>query len=165
MVRNGEVTTHAGIDYANTDNYFINIYDDVNNINPGEGYVFSTFTIAGKEEYEHLTGDNESFELAYYPSGGRKAWERPVAYTDLNGAIRVYDYVVDNYFRADDTTTDLLSVIYLSNIDSGDPVTQGFIEWFNSNALYSSVSGTLTNGWNVFRLKAGAAPGTNEKLY
>jgi type II secretory pathway pseudopilin PulG len=166
IVRNGGVTTHSAIDYTSTDDYFVAIYDELKYIDdnhyrlrPGEGYAFSTFTIAGKDEYEHLTGDNESFANAKDESD--KPWERPVAYTDPNGAIRVYTYVCERYF--DDAPDDLLIVGYIPNIDSSDPVTKQYLEWFN-NFQYFNQTGEWTNGWNVWRVNGKSGYYTSVKL-
>jgi prepilin-type N-terminal cleavage/methylation domain-containing protein len=164
-VRNGGVTTHAAIAYGSTNDYFAKIYDNVNGISPGDGYVYSTFTIAGKEEYEHLTGDRASF-VDVAGSGFlddlSKPFEYPVAYTDPNGAIRVYNYNVYRYGgHSSATPWNLLSVIYIQNIDSEDPVTQGFLEWFYAESTGVAVApGALVNGWNVVFIN----PGTIEKL-
>jgi prepilin-type N-terminal cleavage/methylation domain-containing protein len=158
-VRNGGVTTYAAIHDRDqdTDYYFNNIFDATNGIDPGEGYVFSGLTIAGLKEYEHLTGDTQSF---LDPDAPRS--RRPVAYTDLNGAIKVYTYVYNRYFlEREPGNTDILSVCYIQNINSPDPVTQGYLGWFDDT--YPNQTGELTNGWNVLRLNGIAK--TSVKLY
>jgi prepilin-type N-terminal cleavage/methylation domain-containing protein len=121
------------------------------------GYVFSRFTQHGLDVYEDLTGDTQILGV-YSPTDGVHG--RPNAYTDSAGAIKVYRYIINQYFSG---SYDTLQVIYIANKDSTDPGTLGFLASMEIDE--PGVTAKFTNGFGVYRVKDDTPSTTGDSVH
>jgi prepilin-type N-terminal cleavage/methylation domain-containing protein len=100
----------------------------------GKGFRIEDFTPYGKAEYKALTGDTESFA----PPASGSVW--PFIHVTPDGDIKAYLYIKQNYFG----TNEHLSIIWLKDVNSTDPVTQQFLT--DRAASYPG----MTSGFNIY---------------
>jgi prepilin-type N-terminal cleavage/methylation domain-containing protein len=158
LVRDGEIKPHnwkvnlnditAHADYNDQDYFKLVDYwkDSSNN---EIGYYFSSLTPRGQEEYEKLTTDKNSVKT--HPTIQNYQTNYFYATADFSGAIKAYQYTSDLYFDAAKHIG--LLVIYLEDADSGDPVTQSYIDWFEG---LRPTTGELESGWTVWKFGTAA---------
>jgi hypothetical protein len=110
---------------------------------PVVGFRVETLTPTGKAEYEALTGDTTSF---FYngenPAGQTGKLVMPRVFCTPDGDIKLY-----NYINTTDYFGHTLTIYYVKDINSTDPVT---VEIINNYWNQTTVRPYLTNGFNIF---------------
>jgi prepilin-type N-terminal cleavage/methylation domain-containing protein len=134
-------------------NYYTsqNIFGRVQSLNMG-GYPYYTLfwlTEHGLDEYQKLTGDMESFVgSSTVNSNNIQDKDFQEIYADSSGTILFYSYRNQYYYDASEEP--FLWVMYIPDIDSANPVTQGRINAYFTNLANAKAQG-LTSGINVFK--------------
>jgi type II secretory pathway pseudopilin PulG len=105
--RDGTFTPHNQ-ESCLPDDYFINVKSYAG----GKGYDMYYLTAYGLGQYEKLTGDTSSLGTGGTPTA---PLGHAVAVTDLNGSIKAYTYVRQNYFPPGERR--YLYVLYMENIN------------------------------------------------
>jgi type IV pilus assembly protein PilA len=123
------------------------------------GYYFSSFTPDGVREYESLTGDTTSLK---WRDTGAAQWKFE-AQVDNTGAIKVFQYVMADYFPVGDgwTKASQLQVYYTQ--DAADSITKNNLAAQDKN--FPGFASTVVSGYNIYRFGAKDSKLTFEKLY
>jgi type II secretory pathway pseudopilin PulG len=108
------------------------------------GFSVNALTDHGKQQYEILTGDTQSFAQAN--SAARLWFQRPEFFTNDSGAIRIYRYTDVNYFGSNDQ----LVAFIVDDVDSTEMVVDDAICSAFGTRIKAKEAG-LTNGINIFR--------------
>jgi hypothetical protein len=153
---NGSFTSYAAFKGPEADDWFRYATYIATPAGVNVGINVAHFTNKGLAEYEKLTGDTQS-NFIVTGTTSSEAWPKDgvhwtfTAMCDLSGAIKVYHAGVYNYFPTDAQRRNL-SVIYVANAESNDPVTRSYMA---NNAPYGLI---LPSGFSIWRWGGGASP-------